>query len=223
MLLPGCTSAPFQPTLGEDRPDAPVRTTTPPRASFRSLGLDRDPALPLSVARDLEGICAADFRVRALAQIAVLARGVEVLPSLERALALTLRGSRIHATCRLLMEQVQRRRSSEELACELQEAKGYRRLSAIRSAGRRGPEVVPALLPLVAHRDPEVRREAVVALRSITCRHPLETGEGPVQAIRVWRDWYDRECLRRHTAAAAPDPVPRAVPLVPSVSIAIDF
>lgn len=156
---------------------------------------------------------AAVFRRRALAQQRVLRAGAASLPGLADAWAAAPVGSDRAYTLALLLEQVQRKLPKERLAREFSEESGIRRLAAVRAATAHGADMVPALLTLITCRDREVRQAAIVALRSITDRHPSASGRGPVHAIRVWRAWYEDVCRDRLEPTPMPPrrPRPRAV------------
>lgn len=223
MALIGCRSAVFAPVLDGREDDALVREANLPGTAPALSGARAASPGHAALLRDLEDLCSSEFRDRALAHAAVLARGTEALDGLERARARAPAASHARVACSRLIEAIQRDRPTPELVRELTEARGYRRIAAIRVAGERGAECVPALLPLVAHQDAAVRGAAVMVLGSITSRHPLFSGEGPVPAIRVWREWYDAQDGPRPSAGARREPVPRTGVLVPAVSVVLDL
>ena len=159
----------------------------------------RAPGLTLAESRTIacmNKVCAPQFRVRALAQKSLICQGPGVLPYLVRGYQAAKKNSRMRSTLRLLIRLIQKGQTRRDLARELTETQGIRQIEAVRAASTLGAPLVPTLLPLLTHRNAAVRREVVIALRTITGRHPIRTGLGPVQATHVWRTWYESECDR---------------------------
>ena len=209
-LLPGCAAVhPADPGLKcADGVLFTDVTAEPEGVEAPARDQDRGPAPEVSTGPDLADVHATGFRRRVLAQQRVLRAGTVSLPGLAAAWAAAPVGSHRAQTLAFLIEYVQRRLPPERLVRELSDYSGIRRRAAVRAATAHGADMVPALLTLITHHDPEVRREVVVALRSITDRHPSASGRGPVHAIRVWRAWYDA-MRSRQVERPAPGPTPR--------------
>jgi len=177
------------------------------------------------VRRCVDRICSPRFRVRALAQQALLALGTDTLALLARAHDEAPAGSRKQNTLEFLIERIQRQRSPEAIVREMAEATGVRQRAAVRAAARLGMDAVPSLLALLTHREPGVRKNVIIVLRTITARHPSLTGHGPVHAIRVWREWY-QEALKKRAKSRPKDrfdPTPLPGPVVPEVTVTVSL
>jgi len=165
---------------GEPEPDAKIRTC-------------------------LSRICAGKFRTRTLARETLLDQGPGILAHLVRAYECAVPGSRHRSTLGFLIERIQHRQDPRNLVAEMTDTRGIRQIAAIRAASHQGATLVPALLPLIADREARVRIEAIIALRTITARHPFRAGRGPVEAVCVWRAWYDEECARQRKREDPPE------------------
>lgn len=149
-------------------------------------------------------ICAPQFRTRTLARETLLDQGPGILPFLVRAYESAVPGSRRRSSVGFLIERIQHRQNPRDLVAEMTGYRGIRQIAAIRAAIHQGTTLVPALLPLIAHPEARVRTETVIALRTITARHPFRAGLGGVEAACVWRDWYDRERARQRKTEGPP-------------------